>query len=99
MKGGDDDDDAASVTSSQAPSQLPTSSQATPRQPRRDRRAPRAASGGKRVDDAIVKLVDVLTQNTGVQDRLQSTVQEAARPRVAFCQWMGLDMANLEQHL
>ena len=86
MEGGDDYDDAVSVTSSQAHSQLPTSSQATTSQPPNDRRAPWAASGGKRVDDTILKLVDRLTQNIGVQDQLQSAVQEAARPHVAFCQ-------------
>ena len=78
VEGGDDDDDAASVTSSQAPSQLPTSSQATPSQSPHDRRAPWAASGGKLVDNAILKLVDRLTQNIGMQDQLTSAVQEAA---------------------
>ena len=86
MEGGDDDDDATSVTSSQAPSQQPTSSQAAPSQPPCDRRAPRPAAAGRKqvIDDAIVKLVDRLTHNTTMQDRLESTVQEAAQLRVAF---------------
>ena len=72
---------------------------ATYRQPPRDRRAPRVASGGKQVDCAIVKLCNHLTENTGIQDRLQSTVQEDTRPCVAFCQWMGLEVANLDEQL
>ena len=47
VEGGDDDDDAVSVTSSQVPSQLPTSAQAAASQPPCDRRDPKAASGGK----------------------------------------------------
>ena len=96
------DDDAASVTSSQAPSQLPRTSQAGPSQAPRDRR-PRAASStgtGKRVDKAILKLADHLSQNTGVQDQLQSAVQESGKPPVAFCQWMGLEMmSKLDEEL
>ena len=37
--------------------------------------------------------------NTAIQDRLQTTEQEAARPRIAFCQWMGLEMAKLDELL
>ena len=84
-KGGDDED-AASVTSSQT-SQLPTSSQAGPSQ-LRDRRPPRpgASGSGRKNDEAIVKLAERLTQDTGMQDWLQSSVQESAKPHVTFCQ-------------
>ena len=34
-----------------------------------------------------------------MQDQLTATLQEAARPRVAFCQWMGLEVANLDEQL
>ena len=44
---GDDEDDAVSVSSSQAPSQVATSSQATTSQKPHDRRSPLAASSGK----------------------------------------------------
>ena len=53
----DNEDDAISVSSSQVPSQVATSSQAAS-QPPRDKRFPRAASGGKRVDNAILSLVE-----------------------------------------
>ena len=47
----------------------------------------------------ILKLADQLSQNTGMQDRLQSAVQESAKPRIAFCQWMGLEMSKLDEEL
>ena len=50
-------------------------------------------------DEAIIKLADRLSQNTGMQDRLQSAMQEHARPCVVFCQWMGAEMSNLDEHL
>ena len=53
---GDDEDDATSVSSSQAPSQVATSSQAPSHQPC-DTKCPRAPFGGRRVDDAILLLV------------------------------------------
>ena len=52
---------------------------------------------GKRVDKAILKLADRLSQNTGMQDRLQSAVQESAKPCITFCQWMGLEMSKLDK--
>ena len=54
---------------------------------------------GKRVDEAILKLADRLSQNTGVKHWLQSTVQESAKPSIAFCQWMGLEMSKLDDEL
>ena len=83
-EGDDNDEDAVSITSSQAPSQVATTSQAGS-QPPRDRRSPRAASGGKKVDDGILSLLDRMKDNTAIQDSLESAEQEAARPRVAFC--------------
>ena len=71
---GDDGDDAVSVTSSQAPSQLPTSAQAAASQQPRDRRAPRATSSGKRLDDAILTLVARMNEKTAMQDHLESAV-------------------------
>ena len=70
---GGEDNDAASVASSQ----LPVSSQDAPTHPH-DRRPPRpAASGsGRMLDEAMMKLVDKITENTCVLDRLQFTVQE-----------------------
>ena len=88
---GGDDEDAASVTSSQMPSQLPTSFQAVPSQPPpRDRRPPRAASSGSgwKVDKAILKLADRLSQNPGMQDRLQSAVQESALASSSASGWV-----------
>ena len=52
-----------------------------------------------RVDEAILKLANRLSQNTGVQDRLQSAVQESAKPCITFCQWMGLEMSKLHEEL
>ena len=46
-----------------------------------------------------MKLAERLTQNTGMQDPLQSAVQESARPHVAFCQWMGAEMSKHDEHL
>ena len=46
-----------------------------------------------------MKLVDKITENTGMQDWLQSAVQESAKPRVAFCQWMGAEMSILDANL
>ena len=94
-------DDATSVTYSQVPSQLPSTSHASPSQAPCDRR-PRAVSStgtGKRVYDAILKLADHLSQDTGVQDRLQSAVQESAKPDITFCQWMGSEMSKVDKEL
>ena len=96
---GNDESDAVSVSSSQGPSQLPTSSQAAASQQPHDRSSSRSASSGKRVNDAILSLVARMSDNTAIQDRLQSVEQEAARPRCAFCQWMGLEMAKLDEPL
>ena len=97
---GGDDEDATSVTSSQMHSQLPSSAKGGSSQPRDSRRPRPGASGsGRKVDEAILKLADRLTQNTGMQDWLQYAVQESARPRIAFCQWMGAEMSNLDEHL
>ena len=66
---GGDDEDATSVTSSQVPSQLHSSSQAGPSQPaQHDRRPPRprSSAAGRKVDKAIMKLADRLSQNTGM---------------------------------
>ena len=52
---------------------------------------------GKRVEEAILKLADCLSQNTGMQDWLQSTVQESAKHSIAFCQWMGLEMSKVDE--
>ena len=60
---------------------------------------PGSSGSGRKVDEAILKLAARLTQKTGVQDRLQSAVQESARPCVTFCQWMGVEMSNLDKHL
>ena len=46
-----------------------------------------------------MKLVDKITENTGMQNRLQSAVQESAKPRFAFCQWMGAELSFLEANL
>ena len=92
VEGDDDEEDAISVTSSHAPSQLATTSKAGS-QPPLDRRSPQPASGGKKVDNAILSLLDRMKDNTAIQNRLQSAEQEASRPCVAFCQWMGLEMA------
>ena len=101
---GGDDDDVASVTYNQVPSQLSSTSQAGPVKHHSHDRRPRAASStgsstGKRVDEAILKLVDWLSQNTGMQDRLQSAVKKSAKPNIAFCQWMGLEMSKLDEEL
>ena len=90
---GGDDEDAISVTSSQ----LSISSQAGPSQPH-DRRPPRpgASVSGHKIDDAIVKLSERITADSVVQDQLQSTVQESAKPRIAFCQWMGAEVSSLD---
>ena len=44
-------------------------------------------------------LVARMNENTAVQDRLESAVLEAAQPCIAFCQWMGLEVAKLGEHL
>ena len=92
------EDDAISVSLSQVPSQVATTSQAASQQPR-DMRSPRASSGVRRVDDAILSLVERMNVNTAVQNHLQTAEQEASRPLVAFCRWMGLDMAKLDEPL
>ena len=81
---GGDDDDAASVTSSQVPSQLPSTSQAGPSQAPCDR-SPRAVSStgsgtGKRVDEAILKLADQISQNICVQDGYNSLCRRVPNP-------------------
>ena len=77
---------------------LPCMSQAGPSQPPPDRRPKAPSSGsGKRIDKAILKLADCLSQNTGMQDRLATAVQERASPGLAFCQWMGLEMSKLDE--
>ena len=98
---GGDNHNAASHTSSQAPStQLPSKTQASPSQAPHDMRPRPASSGsGKHVNEAILKLADRLFQNIGMQDRLTTTVQESAKPCLAFCQWMGLEMSKLDEEL
>ena len=98
VEGGDDEDDAISVSSSQAPSHVATSSQAASHQPR-DTRSPRAASGSRRVDDAILSLVERMKENSAIHELLQTAEQEASRPRIAFCQCIGLEMAKLDEML
>ena len=98
LEGDDDEDDATSVISSQAPSQVATSSQATS-QPPHDKWSSRAASTGRKLDDAIFSLVDQMKENSAVHDRLQTAEEAAARPRIAFCQWMGLELAKLNELL
>ena len=90
-----DDEDAISVTS-QAPGQVATSTQAS--QPPHDSRSPRAASGFRRVDDAILSIVERMNVTTAVQDHLLTAEQEASRLHIAFCQWMGLEVAKLEPY-
>ena len=51
------------------------------------------------MDEAIRKLVDRLSDNTAVQDRFKSAVQEGNSARVAFCQWMELEMSKLDEEL
>ena len=46
-----------------------------------------------------MKLVNKITENTGMQDRLQSTVQEGAQPCFAFCQWMCAELSFIEANL
>ena len=75
----DEDDDAISVSSSQAPSQVTTSSQATS-QPAHDRRSPRAALAGKRVDNAILTLVECIKDNSAIHDHLKTAEQETILP-------------------
>ena len=96
--GVDEEDDAISVTSSQVPSQVATSSQGTSQQPS-DTRSPRPSSGVRRVDNAILSLVEQMNMNTAVQNRPQTTEQKASRPRIAFFQCMGLEMAKLDEPL
>ena len=78
----------------------PSTSQPSPSQAR-DRRpkATTSTSTGKRVDKAILKLAECLTINTGVQDRLASTIQEGSNPHLAFCHWMGLEACKLSEEL
>ena len=93
---GGDCKDAISVASSQ----LPSSYQAGPSQPR-DRRPPRpgASGSGRKVNDVIVKLAERINANTVMQDRVQSAVQESAKPCIAFCQWMGAEVSSLDGNL
>ena len=51
------------------------------------------------MDDAILLLVVHMNKNTAIQDHLQSAEQEPARPCIVFCQWMGLEMAKLDEPL
>ena len=46
-----------------------------------------------------MKLVDKIAENTGMQDQLQSDVQGSAKPRFAFCQWMGVELSFIEANL
>ena len=47
----------------------------------------------------MMKLVDKITENT--QPQLQSAVhvQESAKPRFVFCQWMGVELSFLDANL
>ena len=78
-EGDNDNEDAISVTSSQAPSQVASTSQASS-QPPRDRRFPRAAAGSRKVDEAILSLLDRMKDNTAIQECLESAEQAAAIP-------------------
>ena len=51
------------------------------------------------MDDAILSVVEQMNVNTAIQDRLQTAEQEAFRPCIAFCQWIGLEMAKLDEPL
>ena len=55
-----------------------------------------SSGSGKRVDEALRKLADRLSQNTGMQDWLAPAMQESTTPHLAFCQWMGLKMSKLD---
>ena len=46
-----------------------------------------------------MKLVDKITENTSVQNWLQSAVQAVAKPHFAFCQWMGAELSFLDANL
>ena len=46
-----------------------------------------------------MKLVDKITENTGVQDQLPSAVQKGAQPHFAFCQWMGAELSFIDTNL
>ena len=58
-----------------------------------------ASGSGCKINDAIVKLAEKITANTVMQDQLQSAVQESAKPCIAFCQWMGVEMSSLNDNL
>ena len=58
-----------------------------------------STSTGKSVDEDILKLVDQLSLNTGVQDCLANVIQESINLRLAFCQWMGLEACKLSEEL
>ena len=47
----------------------------------------------------MLNLVDKISENTGMQDRLQSAVEESAKPRFAFCKWMGAELAFIDANL
>ena len=102
---GGDDDDATSLASAHSSSQSPSGmqssmSQAGPSEACDRRPKPATStSTGKRVDEAILKLAEQLTVNTGVQDYLASAVQEGSNPHIAFCQWMGLEACKLTAEL
>ena len=73
----DEEDDAISVTLSQVPSQVSTSSQGAI-QPPHDTSSSRALSGVRRVDNTILSVVERMNMNTAVQDHLQTAEQEAS---------------------
>ena len=51
------------------------------------------------MDAAILTLVERIKDNSAIHDRLQTTEQEASRPCIAFCRWMRLEMATLDEPL
>ena len=94
----EDDEDGISVTSIQ----LPISAQACPSHPH-DRRPPRpgASGSGRNLDQAMMKLVEKITENTQPQDRLQFAVhvQESAKPCFAFCHCIGAELSFFDANL
>ena len=53
----------------------------------------------KRVDDTILKLVEQVSHNTGVQDHIAKAMKDSTNPRLAFCNWMGLELCVLDEDL
>ena len=60
---------------------------------------PAGSGSGRKLDKAMMKLVDKITENTGMQDQLQSAVQEGAKPRFTFCQWMGAELSFIDANM